>query len=312
MTSKVNKAVLYVGGLDDMVDEHVLTAAFAPFGDLVSVQLPNDPSSHNRHRGFGFVEFESADDASAAVDNMRFAELYGKVIKVSLAKPMQGSASGSKAIWDDEEYIKEHIAVSEETGPIDPSAENGAPGANPSETDDAAAEKAQKQPPAPSSNKVYFDIEIGGIMAGRIVMQLYSSICPKTTENFRALCTHAKGYGYKKSAFHRIIPQFMCQGGDFTRHNGTGGKSIYGEKFADENFKVKHTKAGLLSMANAGPNTNGSQFFITLERTPWLDGKHVVFGEVISGFDVVRKMEKAGSSSGATSKKVVIADCGEL
>ena len=114
------------------------------------------------------------------------------------------------------------------------------------------------------------------------------------------------------SAFHRIIPQFMCQGGDFTKGNGTGGESIYGEKFADENFKLKHEAPNYLSMANAGPNTNGSQFFITTVKTSWLDGKHVVFGKVTSGDDVVKKMEAVGSQSGKTSKKVVIADCGQL
>ncbi|CAL1527988.1 unnamed protein product [Lymnaea stagnalis] len=162
-------------------------------------------------------------------------------------------------------------------------------------------------------SQVYFDINIDKQPLGRIVFQLYDSDVPKTTQNFKALCTGEKGFGFKNSKFHRIIPGFMCQGGDFTRGDGTGGKSIYGEKFADENFTRKHVKEGLLSMANAGPNTNGSQFFITTAKTSWLDNKHVVFGEVISGYnEVVKKMESYGSQSGKPSKPVIIADCGVL
>jgi len=159
---------------------------------------------------------------------------------------------------------------------------------------------------------VFFDVQIGDEPARRITFELFADVVPKTAENFRALCTGEKGFGYKDSGFHRIIQQFMCQGGDFTNHNGTGGKSIYGDKFPDENFELSHTEPGMLSMANAGPNTNGSQFFITTVETPWLDGKHTVFGKVTDGLDIVKAMEAVGSSSGATSAPVKITDCGEV
>ncbi|MEU9731997.1 peptidylprolyl isomerase [Streptomyces sp. NPDC048002] len=164
------------------------------------------------------------------------------------------------------------------------------------------------------TTKVYFDITINDEPAGRINFNLFEDVVPKTAENFRALATGEKGFGYAGSSFHRVIPAFMLQGGDFTAGNGTGGKSIYGEKFADENFKLKHDRPGLLSMANAGPNTNGSQFFITTIVTGWLDGKHVVFGEVADedSMKLVKKIEALGSDSGRTAAKITISESGQL
>ena len=168
------------------------------------------------------------------------------------------------------------------------------------------------------ATRVFFDVSIGGSPAGRIIFEL-SDRTPRTSENFRALCTGEKGMGrsgkplhFRGCIFHRIIPQFMIQGGDFTRGDGTGGESIYGNKFQDENFTLRHTDPGMLSMANAGPNTNGSQFFITTVPCPWLDGKHCVFGRVTEGMEIVRAMEGQGTQNGRPRTQVMITNCGQL
>jgi len=167
--------------------------------------------------------------------------------------------------------------------------------------------------------RVFFDVSINGKPSGKITMELFTDITPKTAENFRCLCTGEKGVGksgkalhFKQSKFHRIIPGFMLQGGDFTRGDGTGGESIYGVKFNDENFDMKHTEKGMLSMANSGRHTNGSQFFITVAPTPWLDGKHVVFGRVVDGMNVITAVEEYGTNQGRPSGVVVIEECGEV
>ncbi|CAH2068987.1 unnamed protein product, partial [Iphiclides podalirius] len=304
MSSKPNsKRTIYVGGLAEEVDEKVLNAAFVPFGDLVDVQIPLDYETE-KHRGFAFIEFENAEDAAAAIDNMNDSELFGRTIRVNIAAPQRIKEGSTRPVWSEDSWLQKHAG---ETLPINKEGEEDSTNEKTEVANAITAKPTEKRNP-----QVYFDICVGKQELGRIIMMLRNDIVPKTAENFRALCTHEKGFGYQGSSFHRIIPDFMCQGGDFTNNNGTGGKSIYGRKFEDENFTLKHTGPGILSMANSGPNTNGSQFFLCTAKTDWLDNKHVVFGHVISGLDVLKKMERYGSKGGTVSTKVTISNCGEL
>jgi len=292
---------------------------------VVDISIPLDFETQ-KHRGFGFIEFESEADAMAAIDNMNDGELFGRTIRVNFARPPKPNERSSRPVWADDEWLKQFgygrseeekkaeldgaAAAADGGGSISEKLAQSIAGAtNKTGTDAEAANGGEEASRLP---RVYFDVKIGIRNIGRIIIELRKDVAPRTAENFRQLCTGEKGFGYKNTAFHRIIPRFMIQGGDFTNGDGTGGHSIYGSKFEDETFELKHTAPGILSMANAGPNSNGSQFFITAAATDWLDGKHVVFGRVIEGMNVVRQLEQQGSPSGKPNMKVLISDCGEL
>lgn len=290
-----SKKSIYIGGLPETVDSDSLKNIFITFGDITDMNVPMDNTT-GKHKGFAFIEFKENQDAQDAIDNMHESEIYGKTIRVTPAKgrSLDGDlANSSKAIWHSDAWIEQYsgktLVSNDNNNKIDTSV-------------DFPKEK----------ELVYMDISIDGQYSGRMVFELRNDIVPKTAYNFRRLCEEKRGKGFKQCAFHRIIPNFMAQSGDFTHHNGRGGESIFGGKFNDENFELKHRNPGDLSMANSGPNSNGSQFFITFSKTEWLDNKHVVFGHLQSGLETLKKIEAMGSKKGRPLKRVVIEDCGQL
>ncbi|KAI9550955.1 hypothetical protein GHT06_011421 [Daphnia sinensis] len=312
MTANNAKRNIYVGGLPDEADESVVRAAFIPFGEIVNIEIPPDYENHEKHRGFSFIEYELAEDAAAAIDNMNDSELFGKTITVNIARPRKIKEGYSRPVWSEDSWLQKYAGKTEENKSTleenNKESSNGTASVADGENKQEVPKKARGNP------QVYMDLKAGKTNLGRIIILLRADVAPKTVDNFKALCTHEKGYGFMNSSFHRVIPGFMAQGGDFTNGDGTGGRSIFGGngKFEDENFVLKHTGPGVLSMANSGPNSNGSQFFLTFDKTEWLDNKHVVFGQLLAGLDVLRKMEKYGTKSGKPTEKIIISACGEL
>lgn len=295
-----SKKCIYVGGLTETVDTNILRSIFAAFGDVVDLKMPIEILS-GKHKGYAFIEFKDNEDAQDAIDNMHESEIYGKTIRVTSAKgrSMDGDLSTStKAIWHSDAWLEQFAGKT--LTETEANSENQE--INAKTIVDFPVEK----------EIVFMDISIDGQYAGRLLFELHNDIVPKTAYNFRRLCQEKKGQGYKQCSFHRIIPGFMAQGGDFTHGNGKGGESIFGMKFEDENFKIQHLNAGDLSMANSGPNSNGSQFFITFTKTEHLDNKHVVFGRLKSGLDTLKKIEAVGTQRGRPKKRVNIEDCGQL
>uniref|UniRef100_A0A0N4Z8N8 peptidylprolyl isomerase n=1 Tax=Parastrongyloides trichosuri TaxID=131310 RepID=A0A0N4Z8N8_PARTI len=297
MANKYNvnpNRTLFISGLPEDLDEAYLKSVFISFGEIVSCTIPIDNKT-GKKRNIAFIEFDERSDALSAIENMDNSEIYGQNIHVKFAKMRSGNENSEKPIWQTEEYALQYgIGANGDEENQDKIDEKS--------TEEVVIEK-KKNP------NVYLEIKIGNRYMGKIIIELRYDIVPITAENFKCLCTGEKGFGYAGSKFHRIIPKFMCQGGDITKGDGTGGKSIYGQKFDDENFILSHSIPGTVSMANAGKDTNGSQFFICTEKTEFLDGKHVVFGNVKQGMNIVKEIEAMGTSSGRPKTDVTIVGC---